>query len=230
MNNIINSKRRISIAAGMLILLGIIAGIFSIVPSAESADYLTQIVVHKYQILTGALFQFFLVPIYLGFALLLYPLLKQYKSNLALGFVSFRIIAAVFQLIGVILLPQFLFLSQEFSNTDNLDSASMEIMGHLLKLGRDLANHLGVMLATGMGNLLLYYVLYKTKLIPNWLSIWGLLGNTLAMLTSFLILFGSIEVVSVSFASMTIPLVIQELVLSIWLIVRGFDKNLILSP
>lgn len=223
----IKSDRKISIIAGVLIILGMVAGILSIIPSVEGIDYLTAVSSNKNQLLSGALFQLFLVPIYLGFALILYPILKKYKGNLALGFVGFRIIAAVFQIIGVVLLPMFLLLSQGFLKSKTLDIPYFETLGELLKLGRDLVNHLGVMLATGFGNLLLYYMFYKTKLVPKWLSVWGLLANMLAMLTSFLILFGSISVVSIMFVIMTVPLVVQEIVLSIWLIVKGFDTRIV---
>jgi len=220
-----NADRRMTTVAGVLIILGIIAGVLSVVPSVEGGDYLTKVSSNKNQVLLGACFQFFLVPIYIGFALSLYPILKQYKENLAIGFVSFRVIAGVFQIVGVVSLPLFLFLSQEFIKIEPSDAFYFETLGELLKLGRDLANHLGVMLATGIGNLMLYYILYKTKLIPNWLSLWGVLGNTLAMLSSFLILFGYMDVISIAFAFMTIPLVLQEVILSIWLIVKGFDKE-----
>lgn len=209
--------------AGALILLGIVVGILSVVPAVEGADYLSETAAHQSQVLIGALCQFLLVPIYIGFALLLYPMLKQYRENLAIGFVGFRIISGVFQLIGVILLPLFLLLSQQFLQAQASDLGYFELIGELLRLGRDLANHLGVMLATGLGNLMFYYILYKTKWVPRWLSSWGLLGNSLAMLASFLILFGLIDVISSEFAVMTIPLVLQELVLAIWLLRKGFD-------
>ncbi|MBX2943760.1 MAG: DUF4386 family protein [Cyclobacteriaceae bacterium] len=59
----------------------------------------------------------------------------------------------------------------------------------MLKIIRDLTNHLGVMVATGLGNLLLYHILFSGKYIPKWLMIWGIIGNALIILASFLILF-----------------------------------------
>jgi hypothetical protein len=221
------SNRKTAIIAGILILLGMVSGILSIAPSIEGVDYLSKVFTNKNQVLIAALFQFFLVPIYIGFALLLYPILKQYKTNLAIGFVGFRLIAGVFQLVGVILLPIFLLLSQEFLKSGNSDLLYFQVLGEMLKLVRDLANHLGVMLATGLGNLMLYYIFYKAKLVPEWLSGWGFFGNVLAMLASFLILFGFIDVISISFAFLTVPLVIQEVVLAIFLIKKGLNSALI---
>jgi len=222
-----NSNRKTAIIAGILIIIGMVAGILSIVPSVESPDYLTEVFANQNQVLTGAFFQFTLVPIYIGFALLLYPILKKYNESLAIGFVSFRIIAGIFQLIGVIVLPLFLLLSQEFLKSTTPDLLYFQTFGDVLKLGRDLANHVGMMLATGLGNLILFYMLYKTKLVPRWLSSWGLIGNTLAMLASFFILFRLIDVITPHFIVLTIPLVLQEIVLAIWLIVKGFNLSVI---
>lgn len=218
-----NSYKKSAIFAGILILLGMVAGILSIVPAVESTDYLSEVYPKRNQVLIGAVFQFLLIPIYLGFSLILYQVVKKYKENLAIGFVGFRIISSVFQLIGVILIPIFVLLSEQYLNSQSPDIFYFETLGSLLKSGRDLSNHLGVMLATGLGNLILYFIFYKTKLIPKWLTIWGIFGNTLAILSSFLILFDTIAVISTSFAIMTLPLVFQEIVLAIWLIRKGFN-------
>lgn len=222
-----NSNRKIAIYAGILIIIGMIVGMLSIVPSVESTDYLSEVSVNQNQVLSGAFFQFTLVPIYLGFALLLYPILSSYNKSLAIGFVSFRIIASVFQIIGVITLPIFILLSQEFIESTTPDVLYFQVFGDVLKLGRDLVNHVGVMLATGLGNLILFYIFYKSRLVPRWLSSWGLMGNTLAMLASFLILFSLIDVISPHFIGLIIPLVLQEIVLAIWLIFKGFNLSVI---
>jgi len=222
-----NSNRKTALVAGILIITGMIAGMLSVVPAVESTNYLTEVFANQNKVLTGAIFQFTLVPIYIGFALLLFPIVRKYNESLAIGFVSFRIIAGIFQLIGVIFLPLFLLLSQEFLKSTTPDLLYFQIIGDVLKLGRDLSNHVGMMLATGLGNIILFYIFYKTKLVPRWLSSWGLIGNTLAMLASFLILFHFIDVITPHFIVLTIPLVLQELVLAIWLIFKGFNSSVI---
>lgn len=219
--------KKTAIYAGILIIIGIVAGMLSIVPSVESPDYLTEVSANQNQVLSGAFFQFTMLPIYIGFALVLYPILSKYNKSMAIGFVSFRIISGVFQIIGVITLPIIILLSQKYLESNVSDLLYFQLLGDVLKLGRDLANHVGVMLATGLGNIIFFYMFYKTKLIPRWLSSWGLVGNALAMLASFLILFRLIDVISSQFIVLTIPLVIQEIVLAIWLIAKGFNLSII---
>jgi hypothetical protein len=216
-----SSNKKISRIAGILIILGIIAGILSIVPSVESVNFLEEVYPNRNQVLIGAIFQFLLVPIYIGFSLILYQILRNYNKTLAIGFVGFRIMAGVFQLIGIILLPVCILLSQKYLTQTTSNLVFYETAGEMLQLLRDLTNHLGVILATGLGNLLLYYIFFKGRHIPVWLSLWGIIGNTLIMLASFLILFQLIEVVSTEYGIMTIPLVLQEVVLAICLIVKG---------
>ena len=219
-------NKKISRTAGVLIILGIIAGILSIVPSVESGNILKEVFPNRNQVLTGAIFQFLLVPIYIGFSLVLYQVLGKYNKTLSIGFVGFRIMAGVFQLLGIILLPIFILLSHKYLTQTTSDLVFYDTIGEILILTRDLINHLGVILATGLGNLILYFILFKGKFIPVWLSFWGIIGNILIMLASFLLLFELIEVVSIEYGIITIPLVLQEVVLAIWLIVKGLNSEM----
>lgn len=215
------SSKKASRYGGILILLGIVCGILSVVPSVESPSFLSEVFPNKNQVLTGATFQFFLVPIYIGFALLLYPLLRQANKSLAIGFVGFRMMSGVFQLIGLILLPVFILLSDKYLNGDLATIAYAQNTGEILRYVRDLVNHMGVMVATGLGNLLLFGLLIKNNMAPKWLSVWGILGNFLLLIGSFLLLFQQIEVISPEYGVLTVPLVIQEIAFAIWLIVKG---------
>lgn len=216
-----NKNKQVAKIAGILIILGMIAGILSVVPVVERDNFLNEVYPNKNQVFTGAVFQFFLVPVYVAFPLLLYPILKQYNKTLSIGFVGFRFMAATFQILGIILLPIFVFLSEKYASASPADMAIYESAGDSLRLFRDLTNHLGVILATGLGNLLLYSILYREKLIPKWVSIWGFSGNIIFMTASFLILFQLIDVISTEYGLMSAPLIIQEIVLSIWLITKG---------
>ena len=76
-----DSNRKTGIIAGILIIIGMVAGMLSIVPSVESPDYLTEVSANQNQVLSGAFFQFTLVPVYIGFALVLYPIIRKYSQS-----------------------------------------------------------------------------------------------------------------------------------------------------
>lgn len=223
-----NSSKKISRLAGILIVLGIVVGVLSIVPSVDGEDYLKEVYANRSQVLIGACFQFLLVPIYIGFSLLIYQVVRDFSSALSIGFVGFRFVAATFQIIGMIQLPIFILLSQKYITDVSSNLIFYETAGEMLKLFRDLTNHLGVMCATGLGNLILHYIFFKGNYVPVWLSLWGMAGNTLLIVSAFLLLFQFVEVVSAAYAILTMPLVLQEVVLAVWLIVKGLRLPVLL--
>lgn len=221
------SERKTARIAGVLIIIGMVAGILSIVSVIEDTDYLIKVSANENQVLIGAFFQFIMIPAYIGFALSLYPILRKYNEGLALGFVGFRIIAGMFHLIGVIILPLFLILSQEFIKAGAPDSSYFQTLGGLLRAGRDLVNHVAMILALSLGGLMFFYVLYQSKLVPRWLSGWGFVGTTLTILASLLLLFRLIDVITPIYLVLNLPLALQEMVLAVWLIVKGFNPSAI---
>ena len=75
----------------------------------------------------------------------------------------------------------------------------------------------------GLGALILNYVLYQSELIPRWLSGWGLVGGALMLAMGLLRMFGH------SVMLLAIPIILNEMVLAIWLIVKGFNSSAIAS-
>ena len=127
--------------------------------------------------------------------------------------------------IGVILLPLFLVLGQEFAQASASDAAYFGVLGELLRTGRDLVNHVALIIALSMGDLLLFYILCQSRFVPRWLSAWGIIGAVSTMLASFLVLFRLAAVVTPLYLVMNAPLALQSLVMAMWLITRGFDTS-----
>lgn len=73
---------------------------------------------------------------------------------------------------------------------------------------------------------MMYFVFYKTKLVPRWISIWGLGASVIYMAAAYMVLFG-FEPLSPLYISMNIPLALNEAVMGVFLIVKGFNKNVI---
>jgi len=217
-----NSDRKRTVSAGALYFVGTIAGILSIVPAVDASDYLLKASAHANQVLFGALFQFIMTTAYLCFVITLYPILRKYNEGLALGFLSFRIIAAVLNIIGIISLLMLLSLCQEFVRAGTPDSPYFQTLGELLRSGRDFVNHVAMILATSIAGLMLYFLLYQTKLIPRWLALWGLLGTIFTIFASFLIMFHILDIITAIYLVLNLPLIILEMVLAIWFIAKGF--------
>jgi hypothetical protein len=222
-----NADRKIAILAGVLYFLGIIAGVFSMVPVIDIPDYLIQISANAGQVNSGAFFQFLMTAAHVGMAITLYPILKKHNESLALGYVGSRLVAAAFNVIGVVILLLLLTLSQEFVKAGTPVSSHFQTIGELLRIGRDLVNHVGVILILSIGNLMFYYLLYQIKLVPRWLAGWGLVGTAVTIVASYLFMFRSINLMTSVY--MDIPLALQEMIFAVWLIVKGFNQLAVAS-
>jgi hypothetical protein len=158
---------------------------------------------------------------YVGMAIMLYPVLKKYNERLALGYVGLRLVAAAFIVIGVIIMFLLLTLSQEFIKAGAPESSHFQTIGELLRTGRDLVNHVGMILVLSVGGLMFYYLLYQTKLVPRWLAGWGIVGTAVTIVASCLFMFPSIDLITSVY--MNLPLALQEMVFAGWLIVKGVN-------
>ena len=219
-----NSNRKRTVIAGALYIVGIVAGVLSISTAIDAPDYLLKASASANQVLLAALFQFIWSIACIGFAIILYPILRKYQESLALGFLSFRIIAAALNIIGFVILLLLLSLSQEFVKAGTPDFSYFQTVGDLLRSGRDLVNHVAMILASSVGGLMFYFLLYHTKLIPRWLSIWGISGTVLTIFASLLIMFDMIDILTSIYLGLNFPLIILEMILAIWLVVKGFPS------
>nr|WP_235442439.1 MULTISPECIES: DUF4386 domain-containing protein [Bacillales] len=209
---------------GVLLIAGLITGICSVVPVIDGADYLVMASPNENQVLLGALFQLLMIVTYVGIPLLMYPLLSKQHKGLALGSVAFGIIAGVFIILGVIILLLLLTVSHEFAKIGTLHVSYFQTLGGLLREGRDLVNHVATTLAFALAMLLFTCVFYQTQLVPRWLSVWGLIGSTLSILASLLFMIRFIGL-DATYMMLNIPIAFQQLVLAIWLIMKGFTPS-----
>jgi hypothetical protein len=78
-----------------------------------------------------------------------------------------------------------------------------------------------------LGGLMFYYVLYQAKLIPRWISVWGFIGLVLYFVSGMLMMFDLITPTINDVLQLTT--MVQEMVLAVWLIVKGFNPSAVAS-
>jgi hypothetical protein len=220
-----NSNRKATAVAGWLYVLGFAAGILSVAYAVDAPDYLLKAAANANEVMTAAFFHLMMAPAYVGIAIALYPVLKQYHPHLAFGFASFRVIAGGFIILAVVFLLLILTLSQEFVRAGAPEAAYFQTLGVLLQAGRDLVNHIAMILAVSLSGLMYYAMLYQTRLVPRWLSGWGLVGTTLTIFATLLVMFRLIGIITTSYLVLNLPMALQEMVLAAWLIVKGFRQT-----
>ena len=222
--------RKKSISVGALLILSLVVGILSIDPVIDGMDNLESVSINSNAILIRAFMQFILGLIYASIPIILYTLLKKINTSLTIGFLVFRIISVGFIFIGWLSILLLLALSQEFVISGSPELLYFKTLDNLLRSGRDLINHVAMPLILSVGNLMFYSILYQSKIIPKWLSLWGLIATILSsVLASLLLMFDVIGIINATYVSLAFPTALLEFVLATWLIVKGFDSNVVNS-
>jgi len=225
-----NSNRKIARIAGILFISATILGFSSLflTPILNTPDYLSRIFANEYRILIVSLIKIIAAFACAGIAIALYPVLRKYNEGLALGSVGFRIAEGmlyVFGSIGVLLL---LPLSQEFIKAGMPSASYFQTLANSFLSMRDWTGILAV-ITFGPGALMYYTVFYQAKLIPRWLSGWGLIAAALCLISGILVMFHIIDFFTPVQIALNIPIFLQEMVLAVWLIVKGFNSPAIAS-
>ena len=228
MNENITSNRKTAKIAGTLFITATVASIMGtpFLASINASNYLTLFSANQNQALVGALLALIAAVASASIAISLYSVLKKYSQSLALGAVGFRLIEAVLYIVGVIVIISLLTLSQKFVQAGVPSSSYFQTLGAVLLSGYHWASFVGAPLAFCLGALMYYLVFYKTKLIPRWLSIYGLVGAALCILSSMLVMFNVIGAFSTVQIVLNLPFIgVQEMVLAAWLIIKGFNSS-----
>jgi hypothetical protein len=228
-----DTYRRSGIVTGILFLAATAAGILALSltqPILGAPDYLTKISANEPRVIAGAFLLFIMGWAGAGIGISMYPVLRKYNEGLALGGAAFRIIEGILDCIGAVLILLLSTLSRESIAAGPAAMAQFQSLGALLAEGRTWVGDVAALLAWCIGAYLYYSLFYRTRLVPRWLSLWGLAGITLTVAASILVLFRQLSSLSNAHTLMNLPIALQEMVLAIWLIVRGFNPSASASP
>jgi hypothetical protein len=227
---VVSTDRRIAVVAGGLFIIATVVDVISrvviLTPILGDPDYLTKISTNETQVLAGALLLFIGAAAASAIAIALYPVLRKHNEGLALGSVGFRLIEGALYLGIVVCLLMLVTLSQEAVNAGTPASAAFQAQAALLMAGREWLGMVAVM-SFGLGGLMYYWVFYRSRLIPRWLSAFGLVAVTSLMVSGLMVMFGLVEPLSPPQVVMALPIAVQEMILAIWLIAKGFDPSVI---
>src|SRR5579859_453535 len=226
-----NSYRKIASIAGVLFILGTVTALVGdgLTESTLSApDYLTRMSAHGTQIMIGALFTLISAVVSGSIAISLYPVLKKYNEALALGAVGFGLIEAVFYMVNIIGLLSLVLLSQEFVRAGAPAASAYQIVGTVIQAARTFAGFVFGVSTFSLSALMYYMVFYQSRLIPRWLSGWGVLATLCTLTVAFLVMFG-VKPGSPLETALNLPIGVQEIVLTGWLIFKGFNPSAIAS-
>jgi hypothetical protein len=226
-----NTYRKTAIIVGVLFIIATVmlfvgGAIYN--PILDSPDYLNNAYPNKIVVIIGILLEFTKVPAVALIPIVLFPILKKRNEALALGYVGFRLFEAVLLLAIDINNLSLINVSRDYLNRGEMDASFFRNLGGWIQSVNDWTFSIYLIIFT-FGALMFYSVLYRSKLIPRFISAWGFIAAALLLTGSVLIMVDTFAgtsglVLELIFA---LPIAVNEMVLAIWLIVKGFNPTAI---
>jgi hypothetical protein len=214
--------RKTAIIVGVLFIIATAITIVGIVFMGSSLDddpiNLVKVKENETGIIIAVICWIVLAIAVAGIGFFIYPILKKYDEGLALGYFALRLIETILILAAVISLQSLMTLGQEYG-TGDYSPTGLEPSTALLMALFDWSFIIGTMIFLGLGGIVLNFMLYKLKLVPAWLSIWGFIGGACVLLYGLISLFGHDP------AILAAPIAFQEMVFAVWLLAKGFDTS-----
>ncbi len=211
-----SADRKTAIWIGVLYIIGTVALVLSLAVTGgvlAGSAYLAQVAGQPNQVVVGAL-----LVLLAGFALAMVPVVfwpvgRRYNETLAMGYVVFR--GGIETILYIATALGWLLLIALSTQPD-----AGPIAG-LVRTIEAVAWDQLVAIPFALGALMFYVLLYQSRLVPRWLSAWGLVGAALYVVPPLGSMFG------LSLGILMAPLAVQEMVLAVWLIARGFSPSAI---
>jgi hypothetical protein len=212
--------RRAARTAGALFIISSVAALLAVPvesPVLAGAGYLTKIAENASRVSAGGLLELIEAGTSAGIAIALYPVLRQRSEGLAVGSVAFRTLEAAMYAVGGVITLSLLFLVRQHATA--LTGGGIQEAGDALAGIRRSAILAGAF-AYMTGALMYYYVFYRSRLVPRWLTAWGIAAEVPLLTACLLATFHGTLVTS--YTLLALPIALQEYVLAGWLIFRGF--------
>ncbi|AHV96484.1 DUF4386 domain-containing protein [Paenibacillus sabinae] len=217
---------------------GIIIGIFYIVAAVTSVIavilyepvlseqwYMSVANGFKTKVLLGVINDLLLVLTAVGTAVMLFPYLRRWNEQLALGYLCFRFMEAVLIAIGVVSILGLLQLSIHYEANSLASEENLHEIGYMLQAFHRWTSMLGPNFMLGINTALYSYLLFKTGLVPRPLALFGMITAVLVFIAGLLEMFGIVEPLSAAKGLIALPVGVYELSLAVRLIVKGFHKQ-----
>jgi len=221
------TNRKTAIIVGVLYIIGTVAGVLSRIVTwglLDSPDYLNMVASNASQAKLTAL-----LILVMGLSLtmvpaMMFPILKRQNEALAVGYVIFRGALETFTYIAsAICWLLLVVVARQYVDSGAVVTSQLGSLGILLVKAIDPTISAILSIVFSLGALMFYYLLYQTRLIPRWISGWGIIAAILYLAAGLIAVFGT------NLEILTMPMFLQEMVMAVWLIVKGFNPSPIAS-
>jgi hypothetical protein len=220
-----DSARKTALAVGVLFILTFItsiAGVIAYGPVLSDPNYITGAGADT-GVFLGAFLELLLIITNIGCAVVLFPMLKRQNEGLALGYVAARLVECTFILVGLLSVLAVVTLRQQATSAE---AGTLVTVGKSLIAIHDWTFLLGPGFADGIGTgLILGYLMYRSGLVSRRMALFGVVGGPLLAASGIAVLLGVIPQFSPLQGLATVPEIIWEAFLGLWLTFKGFKPS-----
>lgn len=216
--------RAAATTAGILYITGTAAGVLSVVVSAplrDARDPLAYAAEHSGIAVTTGLLVLVMALALAFIPVVLFPVLRPLHEVLAVGYLIVRgaveTACYVIVVIGWLLLAP---IGEAMAAGAGTASPAGVRVGNLV-IDAHAANAVTALVFC-LGGAMFYVLLYRSRIVPRWVSAWGLVAIPFYVASFVLPLYSVFEVDAPPQVLMYLPLAVQEMVLAVWMIARGF--------
>ena len=210
--------------AGILYIIGTVAGFLTMIvgaPIRDASDPLAAAAEHPGAVVTTALLVL-VMGLSLAFVpVVLFPVLRRVDEVLAIGYLVVRgaleTVGYAAAAVGWLLLVP---LGEVMSAGPGMSSPVGVRLGSLVR-DFDAATAVGTVVFC-LGAIMFYGLLYRSRIVPRWIASWGLVAIVFYVAADLLAMYSVIGADSTEQVAMFMPLAVQEMVLAVWMIARGF--------
>jgi hypothetical protein len=224
-----STKRKTAIIVGALFLIAMVTSLGGglwLESILTAPDYLLTVSANETQVIIGVLLELINCVAVIGIAVMMFPIFKKTDEALALGYVAFRVVEAAILVAAVISPLALIALSQEYQKAGAQDASYFQTLGTSFMAVRAHLTGLLLVVFFSLGALLFYFLLYRSKLVPRFIPVWGFIAVALVFTWNLIATFGIGLGAAMIFV---LPIILNEIFLGIWLIVKGFNSSAVAS-
>lgn len=218
------ADRKAALLAGAFFILATAMGVFNAItlaPLLGNPDFLVAMSENARVVNTSTLLNIIMSGAVIAIAMVLYPILARFSKTLAVSYLAARSIEGILLAIGGMTWISLSTLGTEFIQAGQPTASHYQTLALLFTSGSTAIFTLAAEITFGITALILNYVFLKTRLLPRFISIWGLIGGALILILGIMKILGlPISAVEIPF---TAPIALNEMVLAVWLLVKGFS-------
>ena len=222
----VNAHRTTAKVVGALYLVGMVVGIGGLVliqSVLSSPDHLSAVSSNAMLVAVGALLWLIAVAGDTAHGVLMFPVLKPHSERIAVGYLGFRVMDAVFIAVMVLFILVQIPIAGEYLKAGASDAFYLNALSNVF-MEAELYAYNTAMLTLGIASLMLCYTLYRAQLVPRFVAVWGLVGYATILCGSVLELMG-FDLLSIH----ALPGGLWELFIGVWLIAKGFNSPAIVA-